>query len=184
MRSNAYYLIFWKGQHLTLVECGVSWLEISRHLCFTTRSRRCCFHRRSDLHLTKFTSKMCWLHEKKHKQKKKRIKPKWNSKVKQRNIKMLITDKNDLSHFHGNNPTNHGRIHHHHPPPPPPPISGSKASNAASRKSKNYHHSQQQHPNNSYPTPNHMENKVSCSWAKFTWIERVRDLTFYYFRET
>ena len=97
---------------------------------------------------------------------------------------MLITDKNDLSHFHGNNPTNHGRIHHHHPPPPPPPISGSKASNAASRKSKNYHHSQQQHPNNSYPTPNHMENKVSCSWAKFTWIERVRDLTFHYFRET
>ena len=112
---------------------------------------------------------------KKNINKKKRIKPKWNSKVKQRNIKMLITDKNDLSHFHGNNPTNHGRIHHHHPPPPPPPISGSKASNAASRKSKNYHHSQQQHPNNSYPTPNHMENKVSCSWAKFTWIERLRD---------
>ena len=69
---------------------------------------------------------------------------------------MLITDKNDLSHFHGNNPTNHGRIHQHHPPPPPQPppiIGGSKQT----RKSKSYH--SQQVPN-SYPTPNHMENKV------------------------
>ena len=72
---------------------------------------------------------------------------------------MLITDKNDLSHFHGNNPTNHGRIHQHHPPPPPqpPPIIGG-GSKQTSRKSKSYHNSQQ--PNNSYPTPNHMENKV------------------------
>ena len=64
---------------------------------------------------------------------------------------MLITDKNtDLSHFHGNSPRDHGRnIHTHHPPPPPPPLGGSKA-----RKSKNCHQPK------SYPTPNHMENKV------------------------
>ena len=80
------------------------------------------------------------------------------------NKKMLITDKNDLSHFHGNNPTtNHGgRIHHQHHPPPPPqppiPIIGGGGSKQMSRKSKSYHNSQQ--PNNSYPTPNHMENKV------------------------